>query len=161
MSTWNNLRVRICRYSRGWFWADDLVLQMGYSDAGIATRSSVILYIVTRRLSIRRCSRGSQFRSFIIAIMLEVYPTSRVAHLADLILTASTFWITVTVCACVCVGGGGGEGEVGGGETRRWIHTLVAAWLSLSYWFQVLVMDPKSEGLVGCLSYIIYVGKPF
>ena len=52
---------------------------MRNSDAGIATRSNVNLYITTRRLSIRRCSRGRQFRSFIIGCInfCGVYQNSR------------------------------------------------------------------------------------
>ena len=44
-----------------------------YSGAGIATRSYVTLYIIRSLLSMRRCSKGCQFRSFNIAVMLEVH----------------------------------------------------------------------------------------
>ena len=40
--------------------------------AGIATRSYVALYIIKSLLSMRRWSKGRQFRSFNIAVTLEV-----------------------------------------------------------------------------------------
>ena len=41
---------------------DSLRLGIRYSDAGIATRSYVTLYIITRRLSMRLWSSGRQCR---------------------------------------------------------------------------------------------------
>ena len=52
---------------------DALVFRTTKSDAGIATRSSVTLYIITSRLSMQRWSKGRQFRSFSIAVTLEEY----------------------------------------------------------------------------------------
>ena len=52
---------------------DALVFRTRLSDAGIVTRSYVILYIITSRLSMRRWSKGRQFRSFSNAVALEVY----------------------------------------------------------------------------------------
>ena len=51
---------------------DALVFRTRKSDAGIATRSNVTLYIIMSRLSVRSWSKGRQFRSFSIAVTLEV-----------------------------------------------------------------------------------------
>ena len=51
------------------FWC----FEQGRLMQGIATRSYVTLYIITSRLSMRRWSKGRQFRSFNIAVTLEVY----------------------------------------------------------------------------------------
>ena len=56
----------------------------------------VTLYIIMSRLSMRRWSKRRQFRSFSIAVTLEVYLQSLVAHLAAL-WTASTLFISVVV----------------------------------------------------------------
>ena len=52
--------------------SDSLVFGVRYWDAGIATRPYVTLYSIIRRLSMRLWSRGRQFRSFIMAVTLEV-----------------------------------------------------------------------------------------
>ena len=49
------------------------VFRTRYSSAGIATRSYVTLYVIKSLLSMRRWSKGRQFRSFNIAVTLEVY----------------------------------------------------------------------------------------
>ena len=49
------------------------VLSYIQSDAGIATMSYVTLYIITSRLSMQCWSKGRQFRSFSMAVTLEVY----------------------------------------------------------------------------------------
>ena len=76
---------------------DALVFRTRKSDAGIATMSSVTLYIITSQLSMRRWSKGRQLRSFSIAVTLEVYLLSLVAYLAALLWTASTLFISVVV----------------------------------------------------------------
>ena len=43
-------------------------------DAGIATISYVTLYIIMNWLTMQRSSKERQFRSFSIAVTLEVYP---------------------------------------------------------------------------------------
>ena len=52
---------------------DCLVFRTRYSGAGIAKMSYVTLYIIKSLLSMRRWSKGRQFRSFNIAVTLEVY----------------------------------------------------------------------------------------
>ena len=49
------------------------VFRVRYSGAGKATRSYVTLYIIRCQLSMRRWSKGRQFRLFNIAETLVVY----------------------------------------------------------------------------------------
>ena len=51
---------------------DSLQLAIRYSVAGITTRSYVILYIITRRLSMRLWSSGRQCTFLGILVTLEV-----------------------------------------------------------------------------------------
>ena len=76
---------------------DNLVFHTRQSDAGIAMRSYVTLYIIMSQLSMQRWSKGPQFRSFSIAVTLEVYLQSLEAHLAALLWTASTLFTSVVL----------------------------------------------------------------
>ena len=51
---------------------DSQVLQVRYWDMGIATRSYVTLYSITRRLSMGLWSRERQFRSFNMVEMISL-----------------------------------------------------------------------------------------
>ena len=67
----------------------------------MATRSYVTLYIRTSRLSmcrLARWSKGRQFRSLSMAVMLDVYRESRVTHLVALRYTDSSLLMSVAVC---------------------------------------------------------------
>ena len=52
---------------------DRLVFRTRYSGARIATRSYVTLDIIKSLLSMRRWPKGYQFRSFNVAVTLDVY----------------------------------------------------------------------------------------
>ena len=64
----------------------------------MATRSYVTLYIRTSRLSMRRLSKGRQFRSLSMAVTLDMYRKSRVTHLAALRCTDSSLLMSIAVC---------------------------------------------------------------
>ena len=51
---------------------DSLRLGIRYSDAGIATKSYVTLYIITRQLSVPLWSSGRQCRFLSILVTFEV-----------------------------------------------------------------------------------------
>ena len=75
----------------------ECVLMLWCFEQGIATRSYVTLYIIMSQLSMQRWSKGPQFRSFSIAVILEVYLQSLVALHAALLWTASTLFTSVVV----------------------------------------------------------------
>ena len=62
----------ICLLAKERIRLDCLVFRTRYSGAGIATRSYVPLYIIKSLLSMRRWSKGRQYRSFNIAVTLKV-----------------------------------------------------------------------------------------
>ena len=66
-----NLSVWKWMYSKYVSWKPSITGEVPYWDAGSATRLYVTLYSITRRLSMRLCSRERQFRSFSI-VTLEV-----------------------------------------------------------------------------------------
>ena len=72
------------------------MFRTSHSGAGIATRSYVTLIIIRSLLSVRRWSKGRQFTSFNIAVTLEVYLKSLVAHLAAFLWTVSTLFISLS-----------------------------------------------------------------
>ena len=67
------LSVGICIYESGCMYLDSPVLRIRYWNVGITTRSYVTLYNIIRRLPMRLWPRERQFRSFNMAVTLEVY----------------------------------------------------------------------------------------
>ena len=66
------VEVGICLYARGRLNFDYLRFGIRYSDAGIATRSYVTIYILTSRLSVRLWSCRCQLRVPSIVVTLQV-----------------------------------------------------------------------------------------
>ena len=90
--------AKLCQGGKGrYVGREGIPMDNKKSDAGIATRWYVTLYIIMSRLSMRRWSKGRHIRSFNIAVTLEVYLESLVAHLVALLWTASTLFISVVV----------------------------------------------------------------